>query len=123
MPVAHSADHPSFELGGNTITGLMAPSRGSTDNILYRIDVPPGGKLPPHRHDHEDMFTIVGGSATAHVGDASEPVSPGDAVVVPTGATHWVEAGPEGCVLLVAMLAGTLFIRDDGTSAVPPWGE
>ena len=123
MPVARSSDHPTFELGGNTITGLMSPSRGSTENILYRIDVPPGGKLPPHRHDHEDLFTLIEGAATAHVEPEVVPIVAGDSVVVPTGALHWVEAGPTGCVMLVAMFAGTLFIREDGTENVPPWGR
>lgn len=123
MPVARSADNPTFELGGSTITGLVAPSRGATECILYRIDVPGGGRLPPHRHDHEDVFTLLAGSGTVHIDDEAHEISAGDSVVVPIGALHRLEAGEYGCTMLVTMLAGTLFIREDGEGSVPPWGE
>ena len=122
MPVARSADHPTFDVERNAVTGIVSPSRGSTECILYRIDVPPGGKLPPHRHDHEDTFTLLEGSATANLDGDVLGISVGDAVIVPTGVLHWVQAGPAGCVMLVTMLAGTLFIPQEGEAAVPPWG-
>jgi len=122
MPVARATENPTFQLGGNRITGLVSPSRGSSECILYRIDVPGGGKLPAHRHDHEDTFTLLAGSGIVQIEDASHEIGPGDSVVVPIGALHWVEAGTDGCAMIVTMLAGTLFIRDDGSS-VPPWGK
>jgi quercetin dioxygenase-like cupin family protein len=122
MPVARADENPIFQLGGNRITGLVSPSRGSSECILYRIDVPGGGRLPAHRHDHEDAFTLLAGSGNVHIDEASHEIGAGDSVVVPTGALHWVEAGPEGCTMIVTMLAGTLFIREDGAS-VPPWGK
>ena len=51
MPVERADEHPVFELGGNTITSLAAPSRGADEAALYRVEVPAGGGLPPHRHD------------------------------------------------------------------------
>ncbi len=123
MPVARSADHPAFDLGGNRITGLAAPSSGATECILYRVDVPPGGSLPPHRHDHLDVFALLEGSGAVHIDDEVHEIRAGDSVVVPAGARHWVDAGDAGCTMAVTMLAGTLFIRDDGTSNVPPWGQ
>ena len=123
MPVARASDNPTFELGGNTITGLVSPSRGASECVLYRIDVPGGGKLPPHSHDHEDTFTLLAGSGLVHIGDASREIGAGDSVVVPTGAIHWVEAGEDGCTMIVTMLAGTLFIRESGDGDVPPWGR
>ena len=47
MPVARADDHPSFDLGGNTITGFASPSRGATECILYRVEVRPGAACPP----------------------------------------------------------------------------
>ena len=61
MPVERAADHPTFELGGNAITSLAAPARGSEETALFRIDLPAGGGLPPHHHDHFDVFTILTG--------------------------------------------------------------
>ena len=122
MPVSRSEDNPIFQINDASVTGLMSPGKGATECILYRVDVPPGGALPPHRHDHEDVFTVARGSGTVHIDEETHDVGLDDTVVVPTGALHWVEAGQAGCTIVVTMLAGTLFIRDDGSSSVPPWG-
>jgi len=122
MPISRSAENPTFQINESSVTALMSPSRGSTECILYRIQVPPGGALPPHRHDHEDVFTVAEGSGVVHIDDETHEFSPGDTVVVPTGALHWVDAGQAGCTIVVTMLAGTLFIRPDGSSFLPPWG-
>jgi quercetin dioxygenase-like cupin family protein len=122
MPVERAADHPTFELGGNAITSLAAPARGSDETALFRIDLPAGGGLPPHHHDHFDVFTVSSGDASMHLGDEVIPIAAGDSVVVPTGVVHWLEAGEAGASLVVTMLARTKLIReDDGSEIVPPW--
>ncbi len=121
MPVERSADHPTFELGGNAITSFAAPARGSQEIALYRAEVPPGGGLPPHTHDHFDVFTVVAGGGVFHLGDDTVEVAVGDSVVVPIGVRHFLEAGSEGASIIVSMLAGTRLIRDDGSEAVPEW--
>jgi quercetin dioxygenase-like cupin family protein len=121
MPHELDADHPTFDLGGTAITSLVGPSRGGNECALYRVDVPPGSGLPPHRHDHLDTFAVTAGGGTFHIDDETFEVAAGDSVVVPIGARHFLEAGPEGATLMVAMLPGTLMFRDDGSEAVPPW--
>jgi quercetin dioxygenase-like cupin family protein len=89
---------------------------------LFRVDLPAGGALPAHHHDHFDVFTVTAGSASMYIGDEVSEVRVGDAVVVPPEAVHWLEAGPEGASIVVTMLAHTkLFRRDDGSVGVPPW--
>jgi quercetin dioxygenase-like cupin family protein len=122
MPVERAADHPTFELGGNAITSLAAPARGSDESALFRVELPPGGALPRHHHDHFDVFTVAAGDATMHLGDASAAITTGDSVIVPPGEVHWLEAGGSGVAIVVTMLAGTKLIReDDGSVVVPPW--
>lgn len=121
MPVERSADHPTFELGGNAITSFAAPARGSEEIALYRAEVPPGGGLPPHTHDHFDVFTVVAGGGLIHLGDETVEVAVGDSVVVPIGVRHFLEAGSEGASIIVSMIAGTRLIRDDGSESVPEW--
>jgi quercetin dioxygenase-like cupin family protein len=122
MPVERAADHPIFEIGGNAVTSLAAPSRGADEAALFRIDVPAGGGLPPHRHDHFDVFTVSAGGGTMYLGDEVTALVAGDSVVVPPQELHWIEAGPDGATIVVTMLAGTKLIReDDGTVIVPPW--
>lgn len=121
MSVERSADHPTHELGGNTITSLAAPSRGANEAALYRVDVPPGGGLPPHHHDHLDVFTLTSGGGTFHLGDETHELIAGDSAVVPAGLRHYLIAGPDGASIVVTMLGGTKLIRDDGSEVVPPW--
>ena len=122
MPVERADEHPVFELGGNTITSLAAPSRGADEAALYRVEVPAGGGLPPHRHDHLDVFTVAAGGGTFHIDDEVFELRAGDSVVVPIGAVHHLEAGDDGATLVVTMLAGTKLVRtDDGSEVVPPW--
>ena len=121
MPVFSDDEHPRFELGGNTITGYASPSRGADEAALFRIDLPPGGGLPRHHHDHLDVFAVAAGTGTIHIEDDATEVGVGDSVIVPTGAWHFFVAGPEGASIVVTMLAGTKLVREDGTEVVPPW--
>jgi quercetin dioxygenase-like cupin family protein len=121
MPVERSADHPAHELGGNSIISLAAPSRGAVEAALYRVELPPAGGLPPHHHDHLDVFTVLRGGGTFFLGDETLELVAGDSAVVPVGLRHYLTAGPDGASLVVTMLAGTKMIRDDGSELVPPW--
>ena len=122
MPVERAAEHPTFEVGGNTFTSLAAPSRGAEEVAMFRADLPPGGGLPPHHHDHFDVFVLTMGEGVVHIDEDSFALTPGDSVVVPVGAVHYVEAGAAGVSMLVTMVAGTkLFREDDGSVVVPPW--
>ena len=40
MDVERAAEHPTFELGGNTVTSLAAPSRGAHEAALETPSVP-----------------------------------------------------------------------------------
>ena len=42
MPVERATDHPTFELAGNHVTSLAAPSRGSEEVALFRTELPRG---------------------------------------------------------------------------------
>ena len=64
---------------------------------------------------------VVAGGATFHLGDETSELVPGDSAVVPIGVLHYLEAGPDGASIVVAMLAGTKFLREDGPELVPEW--
>lgn len=122
MTVERASEHPTFELGGNTVTSLAAPSRGADEAALFRIDVSPGGGLPAHHHDHLDVFVVGAGGGTFHIGQEAFAIATGDSVVVPAGEVHFLEAGPDGASIFATMLAHTKLIRlDDGSVTVPPW--
>ena len=120
MPVERAADHPTFELGGNTVVSLAAPSRGAEDAALFRLELPEGGVLPRH-HDHLDVFVVRSGGGVFHLGHEPIALEADDSVVVPVGVWHHFVAGHGGAELVVTMLAGTKLIREDGSVVVPPW--
>jgi quercetin dioxygenase-like cupin family protein len=121
MPVERAAEHPTFELGGNTVTSLAAPSRGAVEAALFRIALPPRGDVPRHHHDHLDVFAVETGDGVIHIGEEQHAVAAGDSVVVPTGVWHTFVAGDQGATLAVTMLAGTKMVREDGSEFVSPW--
>ena len=121
MPVEHAADHPTFELGDNTVTSFAAPARGAYELALYRVDIPPAGGLPAHRHDHLDVFVVVAGGGVFHLDDEAVEVAAGDSVVVPVGVRHTMKAGAQGASFIVTMVPGNKMIRDDGSELVPDW--
>ena len=94
MPIEHAQDHPTFELGTTTITSLAAPARGSSEIALFRADLPAGSGLPPHRHDHFDVFTVTEGACEAHLGDEVAMLEPGDSAVVPPASSTGSRRGP-----------------------------
>jgi quercetin dioxygenase-like cupin family protein len=122
MPIERAEDHPTFTLGGNAITSLAAPARGSDEVALYRVELPPDSGLPAHTHDHFDVFTVMSGEAIMHLDDEAAPIGAGDSVVVPPGVLHRLETGAAGASIVVTMLAHTkLFRHDDGSVMAPPW--
>ncbi|HYW29076.1 MAG TPA: cupin domain-containing protein [Gaiellales bacterium] len=54
-----------------------------------------------HRHaSQEEIYVLLAGAATAHVGDHAVAMRPRDALRVSPAAVRWFEAGPEGAELL-----------------------
>jgi quercetin dioxygenase-like cupin family protein len=121
MAVERADEHPTFDIGGNTVTSFAAPARGASEAALFRIDLPPGGGLPRHHHDHLDVFAVQAGEGAFHLGEEVHELVTDDSVVVPIGAWHHFVAGPNGASIVVTMLANTKLIREDATETVPPW--
>jgi len=63
----------------------------------------------------------VTGRATFELGDETMELARGDSVMVPIGVRHGLNAGPDGCSILVTMLGGTQMFREDGVEVVPEW--
>ena len=52
---------PHIGLVGDTYTILVAGQDTAGRYTLIDMHVPPGGGPPPHRHDFEEMFTVLDG--------------------------------------------------------------
>jgi quercetin dioxygenase-like cupin family protein len=123
MPVLRAEDAPRYQLPGVTITGLAAASRGAAELTTYRVTLDPGSALPPHRHDHEEVFTVFVGSVTTVLDGEEHVTGPGDTVIVPAGTEHYVYSGDHPADLIAAVPAGTVFITADGGERVADWGK
>ncbi|HTW92469.1 MAG TPA: cupin domain-containing protein [bacterium] len=53
--------------------------------------VAPGKQSRPHRLKTAEVYYVVSGSGTMHIGDEAAAVSTGDAVYIPPGSVQWLE--------------------------------
>jgi uncharacterized cupin superfamily protein len=82
----------------------LGRAAGSVSTGMRHIAVQAGAEsYPPHAHSaEEELFVVLGGSGTAHLGDEGHPLRRGSVVSRPagTGVAHAFSAGDEGLELL-----------------------
>lgn len=123
MAVVRGVDAPTFEVHGATITGAAAPSRGSSQTCLWRIDLAPGSTVPAHILDHEEIFHALSGTLVATVDGEPHRVDGGDTLIVRPGATLQISVPDDAHFQAVVVLpAGSLArFAAGGDPFTPPW--
>jgi quercetin dioxygenase-like cupin family protein len=81
-------DLPHLGIVGDTYTILLSGDDTAGKYTLIDMHVPPGGGPPPHRHDFEEMFTILDGEVELSFRDQSFVAKAGETVNVPANAPH-----------------------------------
>lgn len=56
--------------------------------VLGYVTVHPGGAVPLHAHEQEEVYLVLSGRGMMRVGGEVEPVEPVTAVHIPSGAPH-----------------------------------
>jgi quercetin dioxygenase-like cupin family protein len=79
---------PHFGLVGDTYTVLLTGEDTAGKYTLIDMHVPPGGGPPPHRHDFEEMFTILDGEVELTFRGEHLVARAGETVNVPANAPH-----------------------------------
>jgi quercetin dioxygenase-like cupin family protein len=79
---------PHLGVVGDTYTILVSGEDTAGRYTLIDMYVPPGGGPPPHRHDFEELFTILDGEVEFTFRGAATPVRRGETVNVPANAPH-----------------------------------
>lgn len=51
-------------------------------------EVAPGGRVPLHRHDYDEVFVVTSGQGEWTIGAMTVNATVGDVVVVPAGVAH-----------------------------------
>ncbi len=88
---------------GDTYTILVAGEDTGGRYCLIDMHVPPGGGPPPHRHDFEEMFTILEGEIDVTFRSTKSVVQAGETVNVPANAPHSFRNVSERPVRLLCM--------------------
>ncbi len=88
--VSPETDDSLLHLGvvGDTYTILVAGADTAGRYTLIDMHVPPGGGPPPHRHDFEEMFTILDGEIELTFRGVNAVATAGETINVPANAPH-----------------------------------
>ena len=73
---------------GDTYTILLSGEDTAGRYTLIDMHVPPGGGPPPHRHDFEEMFTVLDGEISLTFRGEHLVARAGETVNVPANAPH-----------------------------------
>ncbi len=79
---------PHIGVAGGTYTILVSGDDTAGRYTLIDMHVPPGGGPPPHRHDFEEMFTILDGEVAFTFRGATLVATAGETINVPANAPH-----------------------------------
>lgn len=107
-----------------TMYGLAAPSQGSTEISTWRVEMPADHSSPVHVITREQVWMPVSGTFHFTVGEETEKVSAGQALVVPAGVARRFSTGDGPAQALVCMPVGgkAQVVGDDALLPVP-WAE
>lgn len=79
---------PHLAVAGGTYTVLLTGEDTAGRYTLIDMYVPPGGGPPPHRHDFEEMFTVLEGEVEITFRGTTAVARTGETVNVPANAPH-----------------------------------
>jgi mannose-6-phosphate isomerase-like protein (cupin superfamily) len=125
MSIVRADQAPQFQLPGVTFTGLAAPSRGSSENCVWRVSVAPGTAGTAHVLDREEIFVALSGHALASVGTEQWQVGPGDTLIVPAGQAFSLANNGADPFNAIALAPHGIQVRmvPDGAPFAPPWTQ
>lgn len=90
LTIAHP-DDPALRhvsVAGDTYTILLGGEQTGGRYCLIDMHVPPGGGPPPHRHDFEEMFTVLDGEIELTFRGEKKQAGTGSTVNIPANAHH-----------------------------------
>jgi quercetin dioxygenase-like cupin family protein len=79
---------PHLGVVGDTYTILLTGKDTAGRYCLIDMLVPPGGGPPPHRHDFEEMFTVLEGEIEITFRGAKSILRAGETANIPSNAPH-----------------------------------
>ena len=129
LTLAQSDDPNLSHIGlvDDTYTILVAGKDTQGRYCLIDMHIPPGGGPPPHRHDFEEMFSVLEGEIEASFRGKKTTIRSGETINIPVNAPHQFQnkSGKPARLLCVCSPAGQEeFFREVGvpvaTRTTPP---
>jgi quercetin dioxygenase-like cupin family protein len=119
---------PLTSLDTGPLTGLRHRTvvdhrTGSRALALWQEEHLPSFHVPLHRHDCEEIISILAGEVEGHVGERSFRVAAGESFLIPAWEAHGFKVVSSTAVRLLAIFssADPRIFRLDGTPTTPPW--
>ena len=94
-----------LSLAGDTYTVLVTGEDTAGRYTLIDMLIPPGGGPPPHRHDFEEMFSVLDGELEVSFRGDKLTAKAGQTVNVPANAPHGFHNQSAATVHLLCMCA------------------
>ena len=123
MTFISAASAPVHDFDGVTFTGLAAPSRGASENAVWRVKLPAGRiSHSTHQLSREEILVAMAGDAVATIGETRHRFSAGDTIVVPAF-TDFKLDNPGGTPFeaIAVLPAGGRAITPGVAPFIPPW--
>jgi quercetin dioxygenase-like cupin family protein len=90
---------------GDTYTILLSGRDTAGRYTLIDMHVPPGGGPPPHRHDFEEMFSILDGEIELTFRGETSTARTGETINIPANAPHVFRNASERPARLLCLCA------------------
>jgi quercetin dioxygenase-like cupin family protein len=100
-----SPSAPHVAVAGDAYSILVSGAETAGRYCLIDMLVPDGGGPPPHRHDFEEMFTLIEGELEFTFRGQTTTVRAGSTVNIPANAPHMFKNKSGGLVHMLCLAA------------------
>jgi quercetin dioxygenase-like cupin family protein len=122
MPVIQAPAQWTHELPNVRFRSLATPSRGTSENGVWRIHFASGASSARHSLTREEIFVVLAGQLMVSMQDTEQLAREGDAIVVPAGVEFTVTALEERELLCCFPVGGQARLAS-GEMLSPPWAQ
>jgi unsaturated pyranuronate lyase len=91
------SDVPALDVWGESVKARVIVGNNAS---LAVVELAPGGIVPAHQHEHEQMGLCIEGSITFTIDGERRTLGPGGTWRIPSNLLHDAVAGPEGAVVV-----------------------
>lgn len=122
MPFISRSDSPEFRIPGVVFSGLASPSRGATENAVWRVRLEPGNVGTAHQLTREETIVATAGAAVATLDGVEYALGVGSALVIPPHVDFSLSNPHDDAFEAVAVLPiGGQARIGDAPPFTPPW--